>query len=1062
MKSLFLFVVALFSFVSAHAQTPTLTLNQQISQKCELGDKFSYEIKANSGDFIHLIIRQNAINVTTSLFSPDGKQLIKSESPFSVYETEWLSWKFDTTGTYRIEMEGKRSAGNGFFVLELVEQRKYVEADQKRLIAQENFLLGAVSLESFDYPKAIESTKTALKQYQELGRDGEIALCYSNLGKNDYQNGNNSQSIQYFEKAIEFYKKANDLSSESLLTFLIGNLHFSNGNFEKSLEFRQKALDINKQIGDKNRIAFSTLEIGRFYELTSKIDKAIEFYEDTLKQFKEIQNLQGEGETINQLADIYTKIGRLDKAVTNYLRAVEIARKIKFISGEVITLLSLGNTYNSLGSFAKALSVFQESLTIAEKHNLGAYIPSIYASIAHTYVMLGNYQKAKEMNIEGLKNAREHNDFPGEGANLYSLGNVNNILGNFEDAKNNFEQAIEIHQKTADKYSVINVTLGLSECYRRMNKFDDANKLDEKVLETSIEIGDRYSEGVALMNLGLNSLISGENDFAISRFEDSLKISREIETKDFEASVLTNLMRAFIEKKQTKLAVFYGKQLINVRQIIRGRILSLDESLRQKYLQSHEETYRELVSLLIEENRLPEAEQVLALLKNDEFAKLANRGQSVPYGINYTKPESKAVSIYENLTKLGKEQIELNDLQKTKKIDEKGKVRLVDLEKEKLLETGLLKQSLSEISNDKNAVKDFIEQKETLTFDDKNLPTNTAALYTMVGNKQGFVVLLTKNSREVFPIDTKDLSNTVLQMREVLRTPASNPLPTSQKLYTMIFGQKNEKGITLAERISQLSIKTLRWSLDGVLRYVPINALHNGKLFLVEKYSSSIFTTFESKTKTAQRAKPNQQIVGFGVTRKFENFPALKNVAEELSVIIKDSEVKSKGLLSGKLRLDEKFTEKQFLEDVQKGFPIVHIASHFSFQPADELSSFLLLGNGNHLTLDKLLENPNLFANVELVTLNACDTATIGSNGKNIEGFAYLAQTLGAKNVIASLLPIEDLGASKFMQEFYRLKKLQPKSSIDGNFRQAALKILKTKVGDHPYFWANYVLIKKM
>jgi tetratricopeptide (TPR) repeat protein len=283
MKNLFFFVIALFSFVIVHAQTPTLTLNQPISRKCELGDKFSYEIKANADDFIHILIRQNAINVTTSLFSPTGKQLIKSESPLSVYETEWLSWKFDSTGTYRIEIEGKRSAGNGVFEIELVEQRKYTEADQKRLLAQENFLLGAVSLETFDYPKAIESTKTALKQYQELGRDAEIALCFSNLAKNDYQNGNNSQSIQYFENAIEFYKKANDLSSESLILFLIAKLYVRIGNLEKSLEYDNKALAANKQIGDKNRIAFSTLEIGRYYEQTSNPDKAIEVYEDTCK-----------------------------------------------------------------------------------------------------------------------------------------------------------------------------------------------------------------------------------------------------------------------------------------------------------------------------------------------------------------------------------------------------------------------------------------------------------------------------------------------------------------------------------------------------------------------------------------------------------------------------------------------------------------------------------------------------------------------------------------------------------------------------------------------------------
>ena len=32
------------------------------------------------------------------------------------------------------------------------------------------------------------------------------------------------------------------------------------------------------------------------------------------------------------------------------------------------------------------------------------------------------------------------------------------------------------------------------------------------------------------------------------------------------------------------------------------------------------------------------------------------------------------------------------------------------------------------------------------------------------------------------------------------------------------------------------------WSLDGVLRYVPISALHDGKAYLIERYPNLVFT----------------------------------------------------------------------------------------------------------------------------------------------------------------------------------------------------------------------------
>jgi len=52
------------------------------------------------------------------------------------------------------------------------------------------------------------------------------------------------------------------------------------------------------------------------------------------------------------------------------------------------------------------------------------------------------------------------------------------------------------------------------------------------------------------------------------------------------------------------------------------------------------------------------------------------------------------------------------------------------------------------------------------------------------------------------------------------------------------------------------------------------------------------------------------------------------------------------------------------------------------------------------------MENP--FGGVDLLTLSACDTASggTGANGKEVEGFAVLAQRKGAKAVIATLWPV--------------------------------------------------------
>ncbi len=127
--------------------------------------------------------------------------------------------------------------------------------------------------------------------------------------------------------------------------------------------------------------------------------------------------------------------------------------------------------------------------------------------------------------------------------------------------------------------------------------------------------------------------------------------------------------------------------------------------------------------------------------------------------------------------------------------------------------------------------------------------------------------------------------------------------------------------------------------------------------------------------------------------------------------------------------------------------PLVHIASHFSYQISDFDSSFLLLGQGK-LTVKDLRVKSTLFNGVDLLTLSACETAVPDANGKDVEGFAYLAQSLGAKAVMATLWQVDDIGTQVLMPEFYRLHE----SGLDKAeaLRQAQLALLQGKIKDAP------------
>lgn len=143
-------------------------------------------------------------------------------------------------------------------------------------------------------------------------------------------------------------------------------------------------------------------------------------------------------------------------------------------------------------------------------------------------------------------------------------------------------------------------------------------------------------------------------------------------------------------------------------------------------------------------------------------------------------------------------------------------------------------------------------------------------------------------------------------------------------------------------------------------------------------------------------------ILGLGASRGGQEFGRLPFVRQEIKAIVRDKEKGYKGIIEGKAFLDHDFT-KDILDSHLKNntYPLVHISSHFKFNPGDETENYLLLENGETIKLSEIRRMENLFDRVELLVLSACQTG-LGGNGEEIDGFGELAQQCVAKSVIAT------------------------------------------------------------
>jgi CHAT domain-containing protein len=191
-----------------------------------------------------------------------------------------------------------------------------------------------------------------------------------------------------------------------------------------------------------------------------------------------------------------------------------------------------------------------------------------------------------------------------------------------------------------------------------------------------------------------------------------------------------------------------------------------------------------------------------------------------------------------------------------------------------------------------------------------------------------------------------------------------------------------------------------------------------------------------------------------------KRFPGLVNAKSEVETIF--GVPPTRGIVNGKFLSNHEFTNDSLRERLRQHLPLVHIASHFRLVPGDATSSFLLLGDGNKLTLADLNDEPDdLFQGVELLTLSACETGVQKereSDGREIDSLAELAQHKQAQAIIASLWNVDDLSTSRLMLEFYQ-KRQQKNLTKAEALQEAQLSLLKSTRYSHPFYWSPFILV---
>jgi len=269
-------------------------------------------------------------------------------------------------------------------------------------------------------------------------------------------------------------------------------------------------------------------------------------------------------------------------------------------------------------------------------------------------------------------------------------------------------------------------------------------------------------------------------------------------------------------------------------------------------------------------------------------------------------------------------------------------------------------------------------------------------------------------------------------------------IPHAQKLYDWLF----------REAANNLPASgTLMFILDSELQSIPMAVLHDGKQYLIKKYSIAVSSV--SQLPKVNRLKSGQwSVLLAGVSEKADSFPPnlpiLPGVKTELKEIGKK--------ISHQQLLNQQFTFESFRQQVNEtSFPVIHLATHGQFS-SDPDKTFIYSWNKkiNVKELDEIIQTKGQTNSepINLLVLSACETAK--GDKQAALGIAGVALKAKARSTVASLWKVGDGSTATFMSQFY--DELNQGATKAEALRKVQVSFIHNPNFQHPYDWAAFIL----
>ena len=356
---------------------------ERLKRNLKAGENHRYSIQLNAGEFLHIKIVQEGIDVIAKVTTADGQYAEQFDSPTGELNDEDIYLLSDENRKYQIEIyPAQKYADPGEYVIRTVRSDNASETDKKWMTA-----LAATQKADKMRSKAetrqqsILQYESAMKEWLALKDTMQYARTMRSMGFVYIRLRNYDKAVEIFSQLIPIWKQLNDTRAEGFTYLIIGRVYDLQKDYKKSLEYNQQSMPPWAKVKDTDQESFTLMNIGNLHSYSGDKQKTDESFEQALKKNEQSERPSIKPVILRDYANSLMRLGEEAKAIQMYEQSLKQWQATVNQPEEARTTVLLADYFSKKERKEEAIRYYQHALTIWQKMDEQAEIKIIQEAL---------------------------------------------------------------------------------------------------------------------------------------------------------------------------------------------------------------------------------------------------------------------------------------------------------------------------------------------------------------------------------------------------------------------------------------------------------------------------------------------------------------------------------------------------------------------------------------------------------------------------------------------------------------------------------------------------------